>query len=223
VNFDDRTPFPRRRLATAVVALIALTACGGDAPETADDAAASRSATPGVLGTIEATIDGEARTWYVVEGTARTGAYASAAWIDAGDDGRIVSIGGYDDERPPIETFEADMQSGSLSFGDYDGSAFVVSVTVSGDGGPFSVELGGSSNAMVAYMPQASADMSGMYTSASGALDVTSSSFDAETSRVSGTFSGTLRQMQGDGEIPIENGRFDVDGIPAVETLGGGP
>jgi len=36
-------------------------------------------------------------------------------------------------------------------------------------------------------MPQASADMSGMYTSVAGALDVTSSSFDAETS-VSGTF-----------------------------------
>ncbi len=222
MSYDDRTPFPRRLAATAVVALIALAACGGDAPDTADDAAVPRSATPGVLGTIEATIDGEARTWYVVEGTARTGAYASAAWIDAGDDGRIVSIGGYDDERPPIETFEADMQAGSMSFGDYDGSALVLSVTVSADGGSFSVDLAASSNAMVAYMPQASADMSGMYTSTSGALDVTSSSFDAETSRVSGTFSGTLRQMMGDGEVRIENGRFDVGGIPAVETLGGG-
>lgn len=219
---DSRT-FSARLTITALVACAALAACGGDAPDATDDAAVQRPATPGVLGTIEATLDGEARTWYVVEGTARTGAYASAAWIDAGDGGRVVSIGGYDDERPPIGSFEADMQAGGLSFGDYDGSTFVLSVPVSGDGGTLTVDLDGSSSAMLAYMPQASPDMSGMYTSISGALDVTSSSFDAETSRLSGTFSGTLRQMQGDGEMRIENGRFDVGRIPAVETLGGGP
>lgn len=219
---QDRTPHFRLPAAAALVALITVAACGGDAPDSADDAAMQGSETPGVLGTIEATLDGEARTWYVVEGTARTGPYASAAWIDAGDGGRVVSISGYDDERPPIDTFEADMEAGNLSFGDYDGSAFVLSVAMAGDGESFSVELGASSNAMVAYLPQASPDMSGMYTSTSGVVDVTSSSFDAETSRLSGTFSGTLRQMQGDGEVQIENGRFEIGRIPAVETLGGG-
>lgn len=219
---QDRTTHLRLTAAVAFMALATVAACGGDAPDSADDAAVQRPETPGVLGTIEATLDGESRTWYVVEGTARTGPYASAAWIDAGDGGRVVSISGYDDERPPIDTFEADMEAGNLSFGDYDGSAFVLSVTVGDGGEPFSVELGESSNAMVAYLPQASPNMSGMYTSTSGVVDVTDSSFDAETSRLSGTFSGTLRQMQGDGELQIENGRFDIGRVPAVETLGGG-
>lgn len=224
MNHYVRAPF-----AAILVACAALLACADDAPDSSGDADAAAettpgSETPGVMGTIEATVDGEARTWYVVEGTARSGAYASAVWIDGGDDaGRIVSVGGYDTDQPPIETFESDMRSGTMSFGDYEGSAFVLSVPVPGDGASFSVDLDPSGGAMVAYLPRASTDMSSMLTSASGSLEVTRATFDAETVRLTGSFSGTLRQMQGDGEMRVENGRFDVAGIPSADALGGSP
>lgn len=222
MNHHASTPFARLAI-PVLVACAALAACGGDAPESAEGGASRPAGTPGVMGTIEATLDGEARTWYVVDGTARSGVYASAVWLDAGDGGRIVSVGGYDTRRPPLETFEADMQSGTMSFGDYDGSAFVLSVTASEDGAPLAVDLAESGEAMVAYMPRASADMSGMLTSTSGSLEVTRATFDAETVRLTGTFSGVLRELQGDGEMRVENGRFDVSGVPSVDALGGSP
>ncbi|MFW6089408.1 MAG: hypothetical protein ACODAB_06625 [Gemmatimonadota bacterium] len=214
-------------LAAILVACAAMLGCAGDAPESADSTPSTETApdaeAPGVMGTIEATLDGEARTWYVVDGASESGIYASAVWMDGGDDGRIVSVGGYDTRQPPIETFELDVETGIMSLGDYEGSAFVISVPVPGDGASFSVDLDPSGGTMIAYMPRASTDMSGMLTSASGSLDVTRADFEAETVRLSGTFAGTLRQMQGDDEVRVENGRFEVSGIPSVDALGDNP
>ena len=77
------------------------------------------------LGTIRGTLNGEERTWYVVEGSSQAKPYSSATWYEIGGE-RIVAVGGYDTEAPPLDTFEFDMATGAASFGDYQGSVLVL-------------------------------------------------------------------------------------------------
>ena len=189
--------------------------------------AASSSTTPTterrVLGTIEATVDGDSRTWYVVAGEASDGPYASGIWMEMSSGRYTVVIGGLDDRDPPIHTFSRSDLS-NLSLGDYDGSTLALSVEIPEGGGPasFSVPGSGEGGVTVMYMPVASVDfedMSGMYQMVEGSLTLEEGGVSAGEARARGTFSGTFESMAGGGSVTITEGRFDVEALPNVEAI----
>ena len=92
-------------------------ACAGGEPESSAEVPASqvpasessataaggpeRSAGVRTLGTLQASLGGEDRTWYVVAGEARDGPYASGMWMELPGVRTMVVLGGLDSERPP--------------------------------------------------------------------------------------------------------------------------
>ncbi len=178
----------------------------------------------GVLGTISATLDGTERTWYVVEGKVGGKPYASATWLEA-NGALLISIGGFDTRTPPLETFRIDMAAGDISFGDYDGSAMQILVSVTDGEHTARSELpadhGGRFSA--AYLPVVGSDMlTGTLMIEEGAMEVTDARLTDRTASVRGTFRGTFRRVNGSGDsLSVENGRFEVSGIPPRDQLTG--
>ena len=203
--------------------LAPITACGqsGEQAETQPAADRTVGAQPaggdGALGTIRATVDGEQRTWYVVQGSSRGRPYASAIWFEDGDV-RLVSVGGYDTDSPPLDTFEFDTASGEVSFGDYQGSGMQILVSVSEGSSTVRVEIPSEPGLFwVGYIPVASFDV--IYGMTTGSIEVTEASFDGSQASVRGTFSGTLEKSDGSGSIQVENGSFEASGIPHRDDL----
>ncbi len=225
-----------RRLLTIVTAsLLCATsaACGSDAAKSADQAPVSaraqteaapssrRSGDVKVLGKITATVDGKTRTWFAVAGQAKTGRYASAGWSGRDDGTRTVSIGGLDSENPPVATFENDVQAGQVSFGDYHGSTIMLLFTAPAGSETLKVDLERPEGpASLAYMPVATPDLAGVYMVGPGSLEITRLSFDGGMARVEGRFEGTLRTTSGGAPVSIQNGRFEISSIPALDELG---
>lgn len=217
----------------ALLTLFVSLGCGSEGSDARDGAAdvagepaEARSRSAGgssgieVLGTIQATVDGESRTWYVVNGETGNGRYASALWMEWDEGERMVTVGGYDTDDPPIDTFESDLATGSLSFGDYDGSAIVLSFPAASDESSLSVALPDSEgDTTLAYMPVATTELAGIYLAEGGSLEVRNVSFDGATVRLEGRFEGVFRTVEGDGPIRIEDGRFEVANVPAADEL----
>lgn len=178
----------------------------------------------GSLGTIEATMNGEPRVWYVVTGQATDGPYSSAVWLEV-DGGTIVSLGGLDSENPPIATFSRGGVGGTgASMGDYQGSALNLQMRL--PEGASSAEFtfpGSESGGGVVFLADAAVvEVGSMLTMATGALIVDGSGREGDKVRVRGTFSGTLQTMAGSNPVQITEGRFDVSGIPSVAAITGG-
>jgi hypothetical protein len=226
-----------RILATFVCLLLA--ACGGsDTPGA--EAAAQSGTLPGeaapaseqsavrsgttLLGTIEATVDGERRTWYVVSEASAGRRFASGMWLgdDPGD--RMVMVGGFDTPDPPIDTFERAEDGTPLSYGDYQGS--VLTLHVSEAAGPFPVSIAfapdglGVPGAGALYQHRATVEdiMESTHWLVEGRIDVETLTIETGGARIAGTFSGTFRS-QGLGDTRLTDGRFDVRGLPNVEEL----
>lgn len=226
----------RTRMTGAISTLLlgaAVAACGSDgseaareAPATTNEAPATESRTPRsggearVLGTIRATVDGEPRTWYVVDGRTAGRRYASAMWMPVSDDQRMLAVGGFDSRRPPLHTFENDIAAGRVSFGDYDGSVMSLIVSVPNDAGSLRVDLPepGSATTLI-FMPVATTDPAGTYMASSGSLELDRVSFQNGTARLEGRFEGLFQTRDGAGPIRIEEGRFEVASIPASAEL----
>lgn len=175
-----------------------------------------------VLGTIEATIDGVATTWYVVEGEASDGAYASGLWI--GEVGDVtVSIGGYDREDVPIERFSRGFAEGTtMTLGGYEGSVATLMFPLPADGGPATLEASLEAGTTMTYDPSWSDDAptEGVLALADGTIEVTSGRIEDGTVTVEGTFSGTLTPMFGEGTgVEVTDGRFRVGGLPHADAV----
>ena len=168
------------------------------------------------LGTIEATIDGLARTWYVVSGTVQGEPYASAVWYAPEGRSLVASVGGYDTADPPLDSFDTDVRGQPVSFGDYTGSSLAITLMPEGPVAPYGVDLD-ESNPGVAFSPVATVgDISGVYFARSGRLEVTVLEVSGGQLRAEGTFHGTFHTMNGDGPVEITDGRFAVDGVPTL-------
>lgn len=210
---------------------VAAAACGSDAADTPHGAEASAADRPAaesprsspsgdieVLGTIRATVDGAARTWYVVDGQAKRGRYASAVWHAPEEDERMLNVGAYDTERPPLHTF--DVEADDRSFGEYEGSTIGIIFSVPNGAGSLSADLADpGAEAALLYMPVATFEMSGVYFADEGSLEVSELSFEDGKARLTGRFEGLLLTPEGAGPIRIEDGRLEVAGIPSSEEL----
>lgn len=209
------------------LALWPLGAGAGAVPAAASVQAAAVATGPRIaaattLGTIHATIDGDARTWYVVAGQASDGPWASGAWLERQGGGHLITFGGLDDEVLPIETFSrGGGNPGQMSMGDYHGSSLTMAVTVDLTSLPLQVALpDDEAQATVIYLPVVDmSDMSGMLAMRSGQVAVEEADMADGKVRIRGTFSGTFEPMQGGDGVEISDGSFDIEGLPNVKEI----
>ncbi len=190
--------------------------CSGDARAPGSEESLTTPAGD-VLGTIHATVDGTERTWYVVTGDAKGKPYSSAMWLEMNGT-RVVSLGGFDSEHPPIETFAVDPAAGDLSFGTYSGST--VQLLISAGDGEHSAKVtlpaARDQHFSLAYMPVAQTDdmVAGSFLMQEGSINVSDVSFSDGMASVRGTFQGTLQKLDGSGRMRVEHGQFEVTRIP---------
>lgn len=207
--------------------LLSATACsaeaqqegaGGDVERVA--AAASAEVTEGgarVIGTIAATIEGEERTWYVLEAEMNGKRQAAAFWYEPEPGAPRAMIAGYDTPDVPLHTFGA---PGSPT-GDYAGSVITLIVAFQPGETSRSVPLPADDDTSVLYMP--SAVDGPLFGIADGSLEVTS--LEARRSgegRIAGTFEGTMGMPpRFEQSFPLTGGRFEVEALRYREDLTG--
>lgn len=212
-----------RRLSLLIPVLAV--ACGGDA-DLRPPARAGLLATPdrAVAGTIEATIDGTARTWYVVAGEIRGTPYASAAWYEPRDGRVLVTIGGFDTRTPPFDTFEQGANGTPVSFGDYEGPVFSFILETTPTPTPYEFRFGSSDGTTgMVYMSAATfGDLGVMHMAESGRLEVTTLERSGDRFRAEGTFEGTFANMGGGAAVRVTDGRFSVRDVPPLREVSGG-
>ncbi len=220
------------RLGPALIALPMVATC---APSDADasgaratvepshsaDAAPTAELPRGVLGTLEATVGGETRTWYVVSGDVQGTPYASAAWFETESGVLRISLGGFATQTPPLDTFERGPMGDPVSFGSYEGPVLSLLLSAAGEIGPFRAELPGDDNpTSFAYMSAARfGDLDVLYTSRSGTVDVTLLELADGRLRAEGTFSGTLESAGTGPSLEITDGHFSVRGVPSLTEI----
>lgn len=225
---------PRFLLNSLVIGCaVGVAGCGGDeaaaaAATTGGDAAAAEADTRvTTLGTIRATVDGEARTWYVVAGEAADGPYASGTWMEWSEGVYMLTLGGLDSEDAPIGTFHRGGESGAMSMGDYGGGALTVTAQLGSSDAPatFTVpddeQLAGAVFAPVVDME----DMTNALLMVSGTVQVTELETSGTTLDARGTFSGTFERMEGGDAVVFTDGSFEVRGLPHADEIqpGDGP
>lgn len=217
-----------------------LLACGGsDAPDAGPPEGAGSVATASavaavpdrsgvrstVLGTLDATVEGETKTWYVVAGSSNGEPYASAMWMGEAPGERQVVAGGFDSRTPPLETFERDPSGMARSYGDYHGSVLTVHLSEALGTAPVSLRFPSdmAGEASVFYQPRATLEnmMDATYWLAEGGLEVTSFTIEGGTARLEGTFSGVFRSMNTGESLRITDGRFSIGDVPGLAEIGG--
>lgn len=209
-----------------VTVLLCATACdsgGQEAATTAkteSDERQTATATGGdarVVGTMHATIDGEERTWYVLEGEVNGVREASAFWYEPEGGTPQALIAGYDTRDVPFETFG---RPGAPT-GDYTGSSMTLVIVLPPGKASWTSPLPADDQTGVLYMP--SVVDGPLYAMAGGRIDVTS--LDAPrrgTGSISGTFSGTMQIPPGsDRTLTVTDGRFEVEELTYREELPG--
>lgn len=180
----------------------------------------------GVLGTLQASLDGQERMWHIVRGEGGSGLYSSGMWMEGSDGEVIVSLSGLDSDSPPIHTFEADLEAGEMSLGEYRGSSFSLTVPVPAAGGSrrFTFPADEHSGASIVYTPDAGAiaegiDMTNLFSLVEGEIQITASERTGESISIRGTFSGTLESMRGGRRIEAAEGRFAAETVPSLQSI----
>jgi hypothetical protein len=196
----------------------------GSTPEAATLAALSSAPADDVLGTIEATVDGQAMTWYVLSGSVRGAPYASAVWYRPDDESVLIGLGGFDTRTPPLETFEMGEGGATVSYGDYAGPVLSLMLETGPDPAPYRRTLPGDDMTTFVFMPEATTtDVSLMFILNAGVVDVTVLELSGGTVRAEGTFSGRIGNVGGGGRaMEVTDGRFSVRGIPHLDEISGG-
>jgi hypothetical protein len=210
-----------------VVAAVLATACGtlaaGHAERRGESRAAAAAAqnAPGVkvLGTIRATVDGAARTWYVVSGVSGGRPYASGAWQEIVSGRRRIILGGYDTATPPLDSFEWNANGMPRSYGTFKGSTMGLMFEVAASPGPFRATIPDSQASVIYASPAKLDSMDTTFMSRQGVIDVTAVSLTGGLVSVTGTFSGTLARMTGEGTTAITGGTFEANAMPNLATL----
>jgi hypothetical protein len=173
-----------------------------------------------VLGTLRATVDGSPRTWHVVSGRSGGRPYASGIWMEVEPGRRALVVGGFDTASPPLDSFTWDTRGMPTSYGEYTGSTLALNLTVGADPLPFRLVFPPETPPAVLYATRPTLkSLDTTYGIETGAVDVTAVSIANGLANVTGTFSGTFKQMVGDGTVQITDGAFDVSGLPDMSTL----
>jgi len=217
-------------LATGAVAALVLSPLQARVVERARSVEASAAGpvsfidTPAVarLGTFEATIDGDRRTWYSVSGTSGERPYDSGAWLELPGGETLITAGGFDTPSPPMETFQWGENGMPTSFGDYRGSTLGIAVSTGDGTPPFSIEFPDDGvQSLISYQPVA--DLETMVETSfmlqEGTIHVSAAEISDGVARLEGTFSGTFRTLFGEETVEITDGVFQVQEIPGLTTL----
>lgn len=207
-TFDGGPGYPRAQVSAAVIAR-----------HTSATTAARQLA---VQGTIEATVDGRRITWYSVSGESGGRSYSSSSWMELSNGVRVVAVGGFATDDPPLESFEWDASGMPASYGDYDGPIIGIAIQLAGQESSFTLSFPDADGiTAMTYQPTATLQnvMATTFMVSEGTLSVSSIEVSGGLANARGTFSGTFRTMQGDGSVEITDGAFDLEGIPSVETI----
>jgi len=169
------------------------------------------------VGTIKASIDGVAKTWYALEGMVGGQLEPGAMWLDMSEGRRIVAVGGYDRLDVPFEEFKRNPQSGMvISYGGFTGDLVTVSFPVAADArAPLSFTVTPGHEASVVYVP--AMDFDGMFSLHSGRIQV--ETIDWKDGRFSGTFEGELKSADGTRTARITDGSFEVRGARSLAEI----
>lgn len=226
-------PLPLRHPTLVLVAALGL-ACAPSSDAPAAEAALSTGGAPAAaalpatsdrtLGTIRATVDGDPHTWYVVAGTSSGSPYASGGWHEPPSGGRMIAVGGFDTEEPPLDTFGRAGPDSPQDYGDYKGSVVGLLVSFKDAPAPVTIHFPSDDHGLTAAYYQPVAEVGNMETTyllAEGVLEVTEVAIEGGHARLSGTFSGTFRSLQGGHSVVITDGTFEASDMPNTAELGG--
>jgi hypothetical protein len=165
-----------------------------------------------VIGTIEATLDGKARTWYVLKtDMVDKGGGSGAIWMQTGSDQAMVIVGAFETKDV---TFTKDAATGTITAGGQ-GSQF--SLTFKIPPGTKSMTYRkpetGISLADVFLMTRIG-DYASIHPLGEGQVTVDRITLDdTENGHIEGRFEGTLIDRDGEPWGRIRDGRFEVDGV----------
>lgn len=154
-----------------------------------------------VIGTIEATVDGEPMSWKVIYSESDDS--GSAMWRASGD-GRTAMITGFESADVTFVKDERGVQTPV-------GGGSVISITFrfepDAENADYTLPAAGAGSASVLFMPIAG-DYAAMYGLSEGRLIADTIEISGG-GRFAGTFTGVL-QNRSDGRLHITDGRFDV-------------
>jgi len=165
-----------------------------------------------VIGTVEATLDGQARTWYVLKtDTVNKGGDSGAIWVQTDPDQARVIIGAFETKDV---IFTKDGTTGMITAS---GQGSQISVTVKIPSGmkrmTYKKPETGISPADVILMTRIG-DYKSMRPLGEGQITVDQITLDeTEKGHIAGTFEGTLIDREGKPWGRVTNGRFEVDGV----------
>ena len=165
-----------------------------------------------VIGTIEATLDGKARTWYVLKtDTVDKGGGSGAIWMQTDSDQAMVIVGAFETKDV---TFTKDAATGMITAS---GQGSQISLTFKIPPGTESITYRkpetGISLADVFLMTRIG-DYASMHPLGEGKITVDRITLDhTENGRIEGRFEGTLLDRDGEPWGRITEGRFEVDGV----------
>jgi hypothetical protein len=215
------------RLFVILTLALATVACGSSterdtAAEPAADATAPTQGAPRVLGSIEATVDGEPGTWYVVSGAIQGEPYSSGFWLQDEPGRWTLQLLAFDTVTPPLDTFERGAFGGPASYGTYTGSSVLLNfeLAVEPAPSPFTLTFPSEAPIAVTYASRAAVDsLDSTYAIREGSFSVTSAAAADGLASVSGTFEGTFSGMTGPDTVAITAGRFDITGVPSLAAV----
>jgi hypothetical protein len=166
-----------------------------------------------VLGTIQATFDGQQRTWYVLEGTVDGELQPGAYWYESGGRDARALIYGYDTPDVPFDTFRPEAPTG-----DYRGSAITLMIELALVEWPGSVQLPGDYGAIF-YSPVVAEES--LFSISDGRLEVTTLETPRRgTGKIEGTFSGTMtRSPELVEPFPVTQGHFEIEEFEYREVM----
>ena len=165
-----------------------------------------------VIGTVEATLDGKARIWYVIKtDTVERGGGSGAIWMQTDSDQIMVIIGAFETKDV---TFIKDAVTGTITAS---GQGSQISLTFKIPSGTESMTYRkpetGLSLAEVFVMTRIG-DYASMHPLGKGQVTVDRFTLhETENGRIKGSFEGTLIDRDGEPWGRVTDGRFEVDGV----------
>lgn len=165
-----------------------------------------------VIGTVEATLDGKAGTWYVLKtDTVSKQGDSGAIWMQTDPDHAMVIVAAF--KRKDV-TFTKDAKTGMTTAS---GQGSQISLTFKISSGTkrmtYRKPEAGISSADVILMTRIG-DYASMHPLGEGQITVERIALDqTEKGRIEGSFEGTLIDRKGKPWGRVTNGRFEVDGV----------
>ena len=159
------------------------------------------------VGTIQASLGGEKRTFYIIGAEGSQGQFSTAFWADLGD-GPVVTVAAAASRDAKIE-----LQQGVPGFKGYEGAVLIL--TFPAPKGSSSAKIT-TREATLIYMPK-HGDYGNWYSVGDGTVELDSADIRASgISTLRGSMSGRLEPMSGSGSVLELTGTFDVEEARAV-------